>query len=262
MTLMIEGIIYKYTSPSNKVYIGQTIDEKSRRDDFLNIEISYAGEKINNARKKYSPENFQYEIVVKIQAESREDLYSLLDTAEQYYIAKYDSIKNGYNILEGGKASHYVKTQEQIEKHREALLKYYENNSNPNQKKVLQYTKQGNFKKEWDSMTEAAEYYNCDIRSISNCCRGYSKTASGFVWRIKDSDQVPQTIDPISQAKRKRPQPKYGTILQMDLSGNIINEWESPVDAAKALGIKSSSNIIQVCLGNRKTLKGFTWKFK
>ena len=29
--MMIEGIIYKYTSPSGKVYIGQTIDEQNRR---------------------------------------------------------------------------------------------------------------------------------------------------------------------------------------------------------------------------------------
>nr|DAS86287.1 MAG TPA: GIY-YIG nuclease superfamily protein [Bacteriophage sp.]DAV54013.1 MAG TPA: GIY-YIG nuclease superfamily protein [Caudoviricetes sp.] len=28
---MIRGIIYKYTSPSGKVYIGQTLNEKKRR---------------------------------------------------------------------------------------------------------------------------------------------------------------------------------------------------------------------------------------
>ena len=31
---MIRGIIYKYTSPSGKVYIGQTINEKDRRNTF------------------------------------------------------------------------------------------------------------------------------------------------------------------------------------------------------------------------------------
>ena len=29
--LKYRGIIYKYTSPSNKVYIGQTINEKNRK---------------------------------------------------------------------------------------------------------------------------------------------------------------------------------------------------------------------------------------
>lgn len=57
------GIIYKYTSPSGKVYIGQTIDEKKRRKEFRNLNIKYAGRKINHARKKYGPENFEYEVL-------------------------------------------------------------------------------------------------------------------------------------------------------------------------------------------------------
>ena len=33
--MLYTGIIYKYTSPSNKVYIGQTRDEFNRRQKFL-----------------------------------------------------------------------------------------------------------------------------------------------------------------------------------------------------------------------------------
>lgn len=40
---MIRGIIYKYTSPSGKVYIGQTINEKDRRKHFLIQKLSYGG---------------------------------------------------------------------------------------------------------------------------------------------------------------------------------------------------------------------------
>ena len=32
----MKGIIYKYTSPSGKVYIGQTTNEKKRKRVFLN----------------------------------------------------------------------------------------------------------------------------------------------------------------------------------------------------------------------------------
>lgn len=49
----MKGIIYKWTcNVSGKSYIGQTVNEKRREKDFL-TEGSYAGEKINNARKKY-----------------------------------------------------------------------------------------------------------------------------------------------------------------------------------------------------------------
>lgn len=61
---MITGIIYKYISPSNKVYIGQTINEYERKHAFLTRE-KYAGDKIDNARKKYGPVNFKYEILEK-----------------------------------------------------------------------------------------------------------------------------------------------------------------------------------------------------
>lgn len=32
----MKGIIYKYTSPDGKVYIGQTTKEQNRRNTFLN----------------------------------------------------------------------------------------------------------------------------------------------------------------------------------------------------------------------------------
>lgn len=48
---MITGIIYKYTSPSNKIYVGKTINESERKHAFLTKE-RYAGIKIDNARAK------------------------------------------------------------------------------------------------------------------------------------------------------------------------------------------------------------------
>ena len=60
----MKGIIYKYTSPSGKVYIGQTTNEKKRKRVFLNENNEdYAGLKINNARKKYGPKSFKYEVL-------------------------------------------------------------------------------------------------------------------------------------------------------------------------------------------------------
>ena len=54
------GIIYKYTSPSGKIYIGQTMNEKERRKKFLG-KSSYAGEKLHTARKKYGTSSCLHE---------------------------------------------------------------------------------------------------------------------------------------------------------------------------------------------------------
>ena len=98
---MIKGIVYKYTSPSGKVYIGQTLNEERRRKEFLNLKKQYGGLKINNARKKYKPENFKYEILFENEYDTIENANKELNEKEEYYIKQYDSINNGYNISIG-----------------------------------------------------------------------------------------------------------------------------------------------------------------
>ena len=99
---MTEGIIYRYKSPSGKYYIGQTINEYSRRYNFL-YDKKYGGEKIDNARKKYGPENFEYAVLMKVTGDSKDEVIKYLNQLEQFFIKTYDSIKNGYNSCEGGK---------------------------------------------------------------------------------------------------------------------------------------------------------------
>ena len=48
-------------------------------------------------------------------------------------------------------------------------------------------------------------------------------------------------------------------VLQYDINGNFIQEWESLSEAEKALHIVQ---IGKVCNGQRKTAGGFIWKFK
>ena len=49
-------------------------------------------------------------------------------------------------------------------------------------------------------------------------------------------------------------------IIQCDLSGNPIREWDSISDAARYYGIRSST--ISTCLtGRRPTMHGFVWKY-
>lgn len=97
------GIIYCYTSPVGKVYIGQTIDEKSRRATFLNLNSHYGGVYIDSARKKYGPENFSYKVLENLELPI-EELKPKLDELEQLYIREYKSNNKeyGYNLTTGG----------------------------------------------------------------------------------------------------------------------------------------------------------------
>lgn len=49
--------------------------------------------------------------------------------------------------------------------------------------KILQYTKDGVLVNEFKSITEASNYTNISISSISLCCSGRYKTAGNFIWK-------------------------------------------------------------------------------
>lgn len=54
---------------------------------------------------------------------------------------------------------------------------------NKNAKEVCQYDKYGNFIKLWGCISDATRELGISKSSISNCIKGLSKTAGGFIWR-------------------------------------------------------------------------------
>jgi len=55
-----------------------------------------------------------------------------------------------------------------------------------NQIQLLQYKKEGEFIREWNSQKEAALTLKVHHTNISNCLAGRQKTAGGFIWKYKD----------------------------------------------------------------------------
>ena len=91
-------IIYKATNRINgKCYIGQTRHSLAERK---RIHLTKANQGINthfySAIRKYGADNFDWETLCV--ANSKEHLNEL----ETFYITKYNSIKHGYNMVDGG----------------------------------------------------------------------------------------------------------------------------------------------------------------
>ena len=63
------------------------------------------------------------------------------------------------------------------------------------------------------------------------------------------------------ELKENSAKDKRKPILQFDLSGNFIKEWESQQETARTLDI-SQGNIGLVCKGKRHSAGKFIWKFK
>ena len=53
-------------------------------------------------------------------------------------------------------------------------------------KPVLQYTKSGEFVREWKSATDVERNLGYYSQNISSCCTGKRKNAHNFIWRYKD----------------------------------------------------------------------------
>lgn len=210
---MIEGIIYRYTSPSGKSYIGQTTRELYRRRMWFGPGRYTGGKsKIDRARKKYGPENFIYEVLLRNYYSSIESATEDLNKWETYYIGYYDTYKNGYNCTLGGDGSRGYKptrdtllkisnklrgrkmsddfcrkTSERMKgvpKTKECKRKISESRKNSG-KKILQYTVNGNFIKEWNNIDTVSKVLNCSREAIAACCRGRRKSALGFTWKYR-----------------------------------------------------------------------------
>ena len=55
-------------------------------------------------------------------------------------------------------------------------------------KKILQYSKSGEFIREWQGAREVERVLGIDNSHINACCRGKQKSAYGFIWKYKEKD--------------------------------------------------------------------------
>ena len=67
----------------------------------------------------------------------------------------------------------------------------------------------------------------------------------------------------IKNNKLGKPTLKQKPVLQYDLEGNFIREWEKIKYACEALDkINNTSSITSCCKGRQKTAFGYVWKYK
>ena len=116
---------------------------------------------------------------------------------------------------------------------------------------VLQYDRNGNFIREYESQDTAIHCTN--ISNISRSCDTES-SAGGYIWR-KKKDKIEYKIDTsflknkIHQGNLKR------RVALIDDSGNILQEFDSIKEAMEKTGC-NKSKIVPVCKGILKHTKG------
>lgn len=93
-------------------------------------------------------------------------------------------------------------------------------------------------------------------KKISEATKGKKKT--GDLSHLRD----PKRIDKIKKSRTGKPHPKKSNhVLQFDLEGKFIKEWNSADDAANELKL-NSNRIRATCLEKQNKSGNFIWKYK
>lgn len=279
----IVGVVYKYTSPSGKVYIGQTTNEAHRRRTWFCIKRRYAGATIERARAKYGPENFEYEVLYKDVFSSFDDAQKALDAKEIYYIELYDSLRNGYNNTNGGLFPEFgIQTQlngREVKCDKDGLiarrkLRYHEkhtkeeiqqlrketNRQNGRWKKIYQFDLDGNYIREFSSAGEASENGFGNYSNIIRACKTLG-AYKGYNWRFVEDGKVMKKR-PKRIYKKETFAHAFKAVKQFTKNMEFIAEYESITAAARALGIPYNSGIGACLAGKIPTAHGFKWQYK
>lgn len=183
-----QGVVYKYTSPDGKVYIGQTINEKARKriHKFLGKEANCV---FNIAIREIGFENFEYTILYKSEYIIDVDrLKKKLKELEQQYIQEYKSYdpEFGYNATLDGELDN-VRTRSISE---ETKMKI-SIGQNKRKKKIGKYDLNDNLIETYESIEAASKSITNSsgtlktiAKKISGVVNNQRITAYGFKWKL------------------------------------------------------------------------------
>ena len=198
--------VYKITNIiTNKVYVGSSVNLNSRKaTHFRTLRKGvHKNTKLQNSYNKYGENAFVYEVL-----EYVNDNNCLLER-EQFYINKYNSAIEGYNILEKAGNSlgykHSSEVRDLISKRQIGEGNYFwgkhlsdehkarisaGNKGKKHSIDAISRTQQAHFKpilnietqKIYESISKASEELGVSCTAISNVLRGKAKTCKGYHW--------------------------------------------------------------------------------
>lgn len=259
------GIIYKYTSPSGKVYIGQTLDETRRRNEFLDLSVKYAGKRIENARIKYGPDNFIYEILEKKQYDTIENALYDLNIMESYYIGKFDSYYNGYNMTYGGEGVRgNVFDEETKNKISKTLKEYYKTHDNPfyNHKHTDETKKHlSEIARKRESSPFKNKTWNEKQRRIITEINKLNTGEKNPFYGKKHTEKTKKMISDANSVPVIQINPKTNEIIQRFSSAKAAGEHFGKPRANSEI-IKVCKNYVSPSGRHYKTALGYKWKYE
>jgi hypothetical protein len=182
--------IYKITNPTGRVYIGQSTNVERRKEEYSGKNKGKGQVALCLSLEKYGFSQHTFEVIEECAIEN-------LNKRERYWQDYYNVLKEGLNCrLTGTEDKSGLFSKESIEKRvantdykafqKKRLASRDEHLiSKKKYKPILQYTKEGIFVREWESLKQASDSLKLYYVNISNCLQGRQRTAGGFAWEYK-----------------------------------------------------------------------------
>lgn len=216
--------IYKITSPSGRVYIGQSVNIERRFNSYKRMYVKNIKQtKLHRSFLKHGVDSHVFEIILKCDE-------SELNYHERYYQDFFNTVDSGLNC----KSTKCGDRSGRVSK--ETLLKMSEASKGNNHWLGRKHTQESKDKMSaaHKLIVHSPEVYKRRGR------KGRVSNRRGFF-----SERHPRSIK----------------ILQLDLDGNLIKEWNCLMDVKRELGYHIGN--ISSCLhGRLNTYKKFVWKHK
>lgn len=277
------GFIYKITNSINdKVYIGKTtktIEKRWRDHIYQSKRERQYNSALYNAMSKYGVDMFRIDPI-------EECSNDLLDDREKYWIAQYNSNVTGYNLTSGGDG-HSMITNEEVQKtlelwndgltqqqicevlnrccktikhimydngitRQEVRKRQNEVTLSARSKPIYAYDLDGNFLREYSSLTEAAKDLNVCSACIGHAADENFRTIKDTIFRRYKTDKIYDYVPP-KKPMRKR-------IYQYALTGEFLKSFRSISDARKEVGLKSLSGIRNSFTSQKTQSGGYQWR--
>ena len=244
--------IYKITSPSNKIYIGQSLDIDKRWYHYQNLRCK-GQPQLYNSLIHHGINNHTFEILEECNSD-------MLDEREihhkQQHIDTYGWDLSMFTMLNDGKGGNKSSTTKQ--KMSISSIK--------NTRAVNVYKLDGTFISKFDSPSQAKTILFPSIKDttggiIQSCNQSKQKTFRGCIFQWSDDDNIQQILAGLQNNVKIKQQ----TVLQYDLEGTFIHEYPNSYQAEKEYakqGIRIHSTDIRACCnGKQKTCGGYRWAY-
>jgi len=175
----MEEIIFKQIKDFSKYYINKF------------GEIYSIGDIRHKATIKFAAPNKDGYLYVKLYKNKKEYIKYIHRLVAETFIPNIET-KHQINHIDGNKLNNKVSnlewcTQSENVKHAYKLGLVKSNMKNKfgkkhhSSKKVIQYTIEGKFIKNWDSMSDVKR--ELGISHIGECCKGNRKSVGGYIWK-------------------------------------------------------------------------------